>query len=96
MLMLSNAIESEIWRRLKRRFFTPSGCKVALAVTATATSVTWTFDRGEVDTAYGVNALPSWLTTVACTAKTTTSCTLSFGTAAPANATVDVHTFRTE
>lgn len=91
-----NPFELEIWRRLKRRFFTPSGVSVALPVTATATTVTWTFPRAEVDTAYGVVALPSWLTTVACTTKGTTSLTLSFGTAAPANATVDLHSFRSE
>lgn len=94
--MLWNAIELEMWRRLKRRFFTPSGCRVALPVTSTTTTVTWTFDRAEVDALYGVNAIPSWLTTVACTTKTQTSLTLTFGTAAPANATVDLHTFRTE
>lgn len=89
-------IDPVLWRRLVRRFFTPSGCAVALPVTATATTVTWTFARAEVDANYGIVALPSWLTTVACTAKTTTTCTLTFGTAAPSGATVDLHSFRSE
>lgn len=91
-----NPVEMEIWRRLKRRFFTSAGNAVALSVTATHTTLAVVFPRTEVDTKYGVAALPSWLTTIACTAKTTTGCTLSFGTAAPSGATIDLATYRTE
>jgi hypothetical protein len=43
----------------------------------------------EPDIAYGVTVTPSWLTTVAVTAKRRDGFDLSFGTAAPANATID-------
>jgi len=84
------------WRRLVRRFLTSAGNVIALPVTATTTTVTWAFPRTEVDAAYAAVATPSWGTTVAVTAKTTTSLTLSFGTAAPSGATVDIQTFRSE
>jgi hypothetical protein len=80
--------------RLLRRVLTPAGVKVAASVTAAATSVSITWPRAEGDTAYGVVATPNWLTTVAVTAQTTTGCTVTFGTAAPANARLALFTFR--
>ena len=90
------ARDDTYWERLRRRFLTSAGNRVAVAVTAAATTVAVTFPRTEVDTSYGVNATPNWGTTVWVTNKTTTGCTVNFGTAAPANATVDLITFRSE
>lgn len=83
-------------RRLQLRFLTPAGNQIAVPVTETATSVAITFERAEVDTSYGVVATPSWGTTVFVSSKATTGCTIEFGTAAPADATVDLITFRSE
>ncbi len=91
-----DAREATYWERLRRRFLTSAGNKVAQAVTAAASSVAVTFPRTEVDTSYGVCATPSWSSTVWISGKTTTGCTLNFGTAAPAGATVDYITFRSE
>lgn len=93
---LSDARQDAIWLRIRRRFFTSAGNTVAQAVTAAATSTSISFPRTEVDTSYGVNATPNWGTTVWVTNKTTTGCTVNFGTAAPASASVDVITFRSE
>lgn len=93
---LPDARQDAIWLRLRRRFFTSAGNAVQAAVTAATTSKTISFPRTEVDTSYGVNATPSWNTTVWVSSRTTTGCTLTFGTAAPASATVDVITFRSE
>lgn len=82
--------------RLLRRVLTPAGVRVALPVTAAATTVAVTWPRAEGDATYGVLATPSWLTTVRVTSKTTTGCVIDFGTAAPGSATVDVFTFRNE
>lgn len=79
---------------LARCFLEPGGRTVALAVTAAATSVTYPFASTEVDTNYGAVATPNWNTTAYVSARTTTSLTVSFGTAAPANATVSILVFR--
>lgn len=84
------------FRTLCRRHLTPAGNFVNQSVTLAATTKAITFARAEQDTAYGVSACPNWLTTVAVTTKTTTGCTITFGTGAPANATVDVLTYRSE
>lgn len=84
------------WERLRRRFLTSAGNQVATSVTAAASTVTVTFPRTEVDASYGVVATPNWGTTVWVSNKSTTGCTINFGTAAPANATVDFITFRSE
>lgn len=81
-------------RRLLHHFLTSAGQKAKLAVSNGATSVTWTFDRSEVDTDYGVLATPTWATTVRVSARATTSLTLSFGSAAGASDTVDIIVFR--
>lgn len=81
---------------LCRRHLTPAGNYPAQSVTLAATTKAITFPRAEQDTAYGVSALTNWLTTVAVTTKTTTGCTLTFGTAAPAGAKVDIATYRSE
>lgn len=93
---LSDARQDAIWLRIRRRFFTSAGNRVQQAVTAAATSVAITWPRTEVDTSYGVLATPTWGTTVWVSTRSTTGCTVNFGTAAPANATVDVITFRSE
>ena len=69
---------------------------MATSVTQTATSVSVAFSRAEPDADYGVHATPNWGTTVWVTDKTATGCTVRFGTAAPANATVDISIFRSE
>lgn len=81
---------------LTRRCLTPAGNFPATAVTLAATTLAVTFPRAEQDTAYGVSVTTSWLTTVAVTTKTTTGLTVTFGTGAPANATCDIQTWRTE
>jgi hypothetical protein len=93
---LPDARQDAIWLRIRRRFFTSSGNRVAVAVALGDSTVTLAFPRTEVDTQYGVVATPNWDTTVWVTNKTTTGCTLNFGTVAPASATVDVITFRSE
>ena len=94
--MTQDARESAVWQRIRLRCFTSAGNKVAQAVTAAATSVAVTWPRTEVDASYGIVATPNWGTTCWVSARTTTGCTVTFGTAAPANATVDILTFRTE
>ncbi len=84
------------WLRLRRRFLTSAGNIVGQTVTTGAGSVAVTFPRAEVDAAFGVCATPSWGTTVWVTAKSTTGCTVNFGTVAPAGGTVDLITFRSE
>jgi len=84
------------FRTLTRRHLTPAGNYPAKAVTLAATTLTVTFPRAEQDTAYGVSCCPNWLTTVAVTSKSTTGLTVTFGTGAPANATCDIATYRTE
>lgn len=91
-----DARQDAIWFRIRRRFFTSAGNFIAQAVANGATSVAVTFPRTEVDTAYGVAATPNWGTTVWVTGKTTTGCTINFGTAAGASASVDIATFRGE
>lgn len=85
-----------VWRRLHIRWVTSAGNQVAAAVTAATGSVAITWARSEVDTDYGVHATPNWGTTVWVTNKSTTGCTVNFGTVAPGSATVDVSTFRSE
>jgi hypothetical protein len=89
-------VDRERIRRLIVRWLTPAGNQVATSVTAAATTVAVTFPRAEADTSYGVVATPNWGTTVWVTNKATTGCTINFGTAAPANASVDLITFRSE
>ncbi len=81
---------------LRRRVLTAAGTAVNVAVTASATTLAVTFAQPEVDTSYGVTVTPNWNTTVWVTAKSVSGMTLNFGTAAPANATVDWHSFRSE
>lgn len=81
-------------RALLRRHLTRAGTIVALPVTATLTSLTVSLLLSEENASYGVTVTPNWNTTVWVTGKTTTQCTINFGTMAPANATVDIDTFR--
>lgn len=85
-----------IFRRLQQRFLTNFGNRPAVAVTAAAGTVAVAFPRAEADALYGVSVTPNWGTTAWVTAKTTTGFTVNFGTVAPANATVDIITFRSE
>lgn len=58
-------------------------------VTAGDTSLTYVHNSPYPNTTYGVLCTPNWDTTCWVSARSTTSFTLSFGTAAPADATVD-------
>lgn len=91
-----DALDLRRFRTLIRRHLTPAGNYPKQSVPLAATTLTITFPRAEQDTAYGVSALPNWLTTVAVTSRSTTGLTVTFGTAAPASATCDVLTYRTE
>lgn len=91
-----DARQDAIWQRLRLRFFTSAGNVAQKPVTAAATSVAITFPREEPDTDYGVSVTPNWNTTVWVSNKTTTGCTINFGTAAGAGATIDLITFRSE
>lgn len=83
-------------RVLLRRLLTNGGVGVAVAVTAAAVTKAIAFADGknEPDAAYGVLVTPSWLTTWRVTAKALTGFTVDFGTAAPANATIDYAVIR--
>lgn len=85
---------NDLLRRLVHKYLTPAGQKVKLSVSNGATTATWTFDRTESDTDFGVLALPNWSTTTYLSARSTTAVTITFGTAAGASATVDITTFR--
>jgi hypothetical protein len=82
--------------RITQRFGTAGGTGTQYPIPPTATAVTILLLRREWDTNYGVVVTPSWLTTVAVTARTTSGFDVSFGTAAPAGATVDWCLFRSE
>lgn len=94
--MTETARDEQRWRVLLRRALTRGGVTVNLAVPTSATSVTCGFAHHEPDTKYAAFVTPSWGTTASVTSKSTTSCALAFGTAAPANATVDVVILRSE
>ena len=83
-------------QRLLRRHFTQAGNRVGVAVTLAASTTAVTFARSEVDALYGVQITPNWGTTTWTTAKATTGFTANFGTAAPASASFDWSTFRSE
>lgn len=93
----NDARELAIWRRLRLRFFTQAGNKLAVAVVAGAANAAVTWARAEQDARYLVTATPDWSTTVYVTAKTTTGCTVNFGTVAPGGGGhVDLITARSE
>ena len=79
-----------------RRWLTPAGNQTNVSVTLAAVTHSIVFARAEQDTAYGVTVTPNWSTTSAVTTKLTTGCTITFGTGAPANAVIDICTFRAE
>jgi hypothetical protein len=93
---MTNARVSTLLDRIVKRFGTAGGVGVQYPIPVTASAVTITFLRREWDTDYGVLVTPSWPTTVAVTARTTTGFDVSFGTAAPPGATVDWCLFRSE
>ena len=78
------------------RHLTRGGNLVDESVPLAATALAVVFDLAEQDTDYGVHVTPNWLTTVSVSLKTKTGYMVSFGTGAPADATVDTTTFRTE
>ena len=84
------------FKRLQVRHLTSLGNLVDQPVTAAAVTLAVTFPRSEAKASYGVSALPNWNTSVWVTAKTINSFTLNFSVAAPANATVDIMTYRSE
>ena len=88
--------EQAIFRLLRRRYATPGGTAVNVSVPTSATSIGITFLRPEPDTSYGVTVTPSWPTTVSVSVKVVSGCTISFGTAAPANSRIDYTIFRSE
>lgn len=83
-------------KRLQRRWLTLTGNRTELDVTAAATTLIITLAPFEYDEAYGVTVTPSWDTTVWVTGKQVDEFTINFGSAAPANATIDLATFREE
>lgn len=80
--------------KIQGRFLTKGGNGVATAVTATATDVTVALNLPEPNTNYGVLVTPNWDTTVFVTDKTIDDFVVNFGTAAPADATIDWIVFR--
>lgn len=84
------------WRTIQVRHLTSLGNLVDQPVTVGAVTLALTFTRSEGKPSYGVVVTPNWLTTVRVTTKTINSFTVDFGTAAPANATIDLCTFRSE
>lgn len=81
--------EYDALARLRRRVLTGGGVGVKVAVPATATTLALVWGSTESDPNYGVLVTPSWLTTVRVTGRTSLGCTVDFGTAAPAGATID-------
>lgn len=81
---------------LRRRWLTTGGNQIALPVPATNTSLAVTFLNAMATLKYGVIVTPNWNTTVWVTAKAATGCTVNFGSAAPANATIDIATYQSE
>lgn len=79
---------------VRRRVLTLAGVYVNEAVANGATSHVLAFPQTEPSTSYGVTVCPSWNTTVWVTSKTTTGCTVNFGTAAGASDVIDVWTFK--
>ena len=94
--LINRLREDAEFRVMRKRALTRAGNGIATAVTATATTVTITLPKTEDDANYGVVAVPNWGTTVFVTGKTTSQFVINFGTAAPASATVDWLTFRSE
>lgn len=84
------------FKRLQVRHLTSLGNLVDFPVTAGVATLAVTFPMAEAKVSFGVVALPNWLTTVRVTTKTRTGFTLDFGTVAPANASLDICTFRSE
>ena len=96
MALLENLRDLAQWGIVRRRVLTLAGNQVNLAVALAAVNKAVVFTHTETDASYGVVVSPNWLTTYSVTAKTTTGCTVNFGTAAPANAAIDIFTFRAE
>lgn len=94
--MAVNTREEEQVRRIRFRYATSGGCGVKIPVTVTAVTAVIPLARKESDTNYGVHITTSWLTTRAVTARTTSSFTCTFGTAAPASSLLDFIIFRSE
>ena len=78
------------------RWLTRGGTYPNLAVGTGVATFALTFTLAEPDASYGVLITPQWGTTAWVTNKTTTGCTLNFGTVSPVGGTVDVAIFRTE
>lgn len=93
---LTDARDEQRYRVLVHRWLTMAGNVVSAPVTTAATSLVVVFPRQEVDTKYGVHALPNWATVTSWSGKTTTQVTLNFSVLAPAGAMVDIITFRSE
>ena len=81
---------------MRRRSLTLAGNGINVPVATSATTLAITFAQPESDLQYGVSVTPGWPTTLSVTAKGVNGFLISFGTAAPASATLDYTTFRTE
>lgn len=81
---------------VRKRYGTPAGVQVGVAVGSTVTIATITFARAEVDATYGVIVETSWLTTHKVTGKTTSQFVVGFGTASGSVDTISYLTFRDE
>ncbi len=81
---------------LKRRWLTPGGNQIAISVLATTTAQTIQLLDTMSTVNYGVSVMPNWNTTVWVSLKGASAFNVNFGTAAPANATIDVAVWATE
>lgn len=91
----NSAFELAQYGILRRRFLTLGGVGVNYAVAGAAGSTTVNLNLTEPDAVYGVFVTPSWNTTTYITAKTTTTFTVTYGTAAPGGGgTIDWIVFR--
>lgn len=81
---------------LARRYATPGGTGINVAVPITDSTITIALRLRELDTDYGVLVTPNWLTTFRVTSKTRDSFVIDFGTPAPADAALDYAVIRTE
>lgn len=93
---LPDALSDAQLRTLLRRALTRPGNLVDVPVTLAATTKDIVFTMADQDAEYGVTVIPNWLTTVMVTLKTRTGFRITFGTGAPASATVDIQTYRQE
>lgn len=81
---------------LRRRWLTPGGNQCSLSIPLAATTITIQLQNTMATTTYGVLLSTNWNTTTWVSLKGANACNVNFGTAAPANATLDIAVFDTE